>query len=126
MNRQCQFKKILVVKNRGLGDAVIGLSSVQFLRQSFPDAKIIYAIPGWTASLLQGPHTSADHIFALDLTSIKGYLSLFKELRNVDCVFELHQGGKTGKALSIFSKLLGFSYFFHNHHQVLCCKFSSL
>jgi heptosyltransferase-2 len=115
----CHFKKILVVKNRGLGDAVMGLSSLQFLVKCFPEAKIVYAVPAWVAPLFHEVDIAADEVFPLNLSSTGSYVRfvsfLFKE--KFDCIIELHQGGKTGKIFSLLKPFLGYNYFFHNHHQ---------
>ncbi len=43
--------KILVIKNRALGDAILTLGAIQYLSALMPEAQITYAVPGWVDPL---------------------------------------------------------------------------
>ena len=113
-------KNILIVKNRAMGDAVMGLSTVSYTRKLYPDAHIIYGVPAWVSPLFVNTQNDADEILPIKLKTILDYIYLFITLRkkNISLIFEMHQAGRTHKFFSLYS-LLSFRsclYFFHNHH----------
>ncbi|MBY0316430.1 MAG: hypothetical protein K2Q26_12960 [Bdellovibrionales bacterium] len=112
-------KKLLVVKNRALGDAVISLSTLNYLRQILPNTEIIYAVPRWTFPLFQNVETSADQIIPFDLKTPLDWWKAFRMLNRleVDCVFEMFQSGRTQKFFKLYSRLKGIPYLPHNHHK---------
>ena len=112
-------KKLLVIKNRNLGDAIIGLSSISWIKSVLPDVNITYAVPEWISPLFKKVKTDADEIFPFSLKSLLDYPRIWKWLvaNNFDMVIELHQSGRTGKFFSFFSKLKQVPYYFHNHHD---------
>jgi len=112
-------QNILVVKNRAMGDSIIGLAAVQYLRELFPNARIIYALPCWMVPLYDKVEIAADEVMGLSLTSIGDWLRLWKTLKNkrVDLIYELFQSGRTSKFFSLYSFLMGVQYNFHNHHK---------
>lgn len=107
-----------LVKNRALGDSIMGLASVRYLRSLFPKSTIIYAIPQWTAELYQNISTEADLIYPLKMDTFNDILNLYTDLINlkVDCIHELHQSGTGRKVFSFFSLLNNIPYTAHNHH----------
>lgn len=107
-----------LVKNRALGDSVMGLSALSYLRSLYPKSTIIYAIPQWTTDLYVNVKTDADIIYPLKLDSLNDCLDLFTDLINlkVDYIHEMHQSGRGEKIFGIFSLLTGKAYTFHNHH----------
>jgi len=109
---------ILVVKNRALGDSVIGLSAIQYIRELFPQAHIIYGVPSWIAPLYGNIKTAADEVMPLDLNSLGDWTRLWRELsrRKVDTVHELFQSGRTAKFFKIYCLLKNVQYTYHNHH----------
>lgn len=107
-----------LVKNRALGDSVMGLSSVQYLRALYPDSIIIYAVPDWVAPLYKNVKTDADIIYPLKLKSLWDVVEFYTDLINlkVDAIHEMHQSGTGKKVFSLFSFIKNIPYTFHNHH----------
>jgi heptosyltransferase-2 len=109
---------ILIVKNRALGDSVMGLSAVQYLRTLHPQANIIYAVPQWVAPLYKDVTTEADSIYPLSLKKTLDLWKLFNDLRKmkVTHIHEMHQSGRGAKFFKTIAMLLRVPYTFHNHH----------
>lgn len=109
---------IMLVKNRALGDSIMGLSAVQYLKLLYPESNIIYAVPQWIAPLYEESETKASKIYPLKLATLKDILKLFKDIRElkVDHIHEMHQSGRGAKIFKIISFLLGIRYTAHNHH----------
>jgi len=109
---------IFLVKNRALGDSIMGLSAVSYFRKLYPKSTIIYAVPQWTAELYLKIKTDADVIYPLDLSSISSILDLYTDLINfkVDAIHEMHQSGTGRKVFSFISAMLNIPYTAHNHH----------
>jgi heptosyltransferase-2 len=112
-------KSILLVKNRAMGDAIMGLGTAQYLRKLFPDCKIIYAIPQWITPLFKQLETEVDEFFELNLKSLDDFLSCYQSLLDLrpDVVMELFQSGRTRKLFGLYSFLTGTPYYAHNHHK---------
>lgn len=113
-------QNILIVKNRAMGDAIMGTSAVSYLRSLYPEAKIYYAVPSWVSPLFEHTTTDADEIIPIKLFGFKDFFHMWKILRlkRIDCIYEMHQSGRTAKFFRLY-KLLHFfkvKYFFHNHH----------
>lgn len=109
---------ILLVKNRALGDSVMGLSAVSYLKLLYPKSNIIYAVPQWITPLYSEVSTSADMIYPLKLSTIGGILKLFKDIKDlkVDHIHEMHQSGRGSKIFKLISLFLKIRYTAHNHH----------
>lgn len=109
---------LLVIKNRALGDSVITLGTIQYLRETLKDTEIIYAVPSWTYPLYKNVQTSAHKVIPLDFKSMGNWWESYKALRGfqVDSVLELFQSGRTSKFFGLLSKLGLIKYYFHNHH----------
>lgn len=109
---------IFIVKNRALGDSIMGLSSVQYLRHLYPKANIIYAVPQWIAPLYQDVQTGADAIYPLSLKNVHDVFTLFDDMMSmkVDYIHEMHQSGRGSKVFKFYALLKGIPYSFHNHH----------
>lgn len=103
---------IFLVKNRALGDSIMGLSTVSYFRKLYPKSTIIYAVPQWTAELYLKIKTDADVIYPLDLSSISSILNLYTDLINfkVDAIHEMHQSGTGKKVFSFISSMLNIPY----------------
>jgi len=110
---------ILVVKYRALGDSVMGLSTISYLRSIYPNSKIYYGIRDWTAKLYSEVQTDADGIIPITIEKLSDYYKLYKVLKRleIDHVHELHLSGRTKKIFTLFKYILGFKYTFHNHHE---------
>lgn len=109
---------IMLVKNRALGDSIMGLSAVQYLKLLYPESNIIYAVPQWIAPLYRESMTASDSIYPLKLASFSDALKLFKDIRRlkIDHIHEMHQSGRGAKFFRGISLLLGIRYTAHNHH----------
>jgi heptosyltransferase-2 len=110
---------LLVVKNRAMGDSIIGLSTLQYLRDILPNTHIIYAVPSWIKPLYDNVETAADEIIEINLKTLSDFPKLWKNLKQykIDTVFELFQSGRTQKFFKIWEKVGGPSYVAHNHHN---------
>jgi heptosyltransferase-2 len=109
---------ILIVKNRALGDSIMGLSSVQYLRKLYPKANIIYAVPQWVAPLYINTVTEANEIYPLRLNSLKDIYQFSRDLKKlkIDHIHEMQQSGRGAKIFKILSIVMRIPYTFHNHH----------
>jgi len=112
-------KRILVLKNRAIGDSLIGLSCLKYLKHLYPDAKITYALPEGITPIFKNINSFADEVLSFDLSSFSGMLKLLSQVlsKKFDIIFELHQGGRSGKLLEIFSDISGTPYYYHNHNK---------
>jgi heptosyltransferase-2 len=114
-------QNIVIVKNRALGDSVMGLGAVSYLRSLFPQKKIIYAVPKWIAPLYNETKTSADIIYPLSLNSLRDIFKVyldFKKLK-VDHIHEMQQSGRGRKFFKLIAFFLGIPYTAHNHHLLI-------
>ena len=109
---------ILLVKNRALGDSIMGLSAVQYLKQIHPQSNIIYAVPQWIAPLYSEAITAADAIYSIKLKNIVDIIALYRDLSRlkIQHIHEMHQTGRGAKIFKIISFLMGIKYTAHNHH----------
>lgn len=109
---------ILVVKHRAMGDAIIGLSTIQYLKQQYPEAKITYITPKWITPLFNQVKTHADSIEGIKLDSLSDWWNTYMLIHriNPDCIFEMFQSGRTKKFFKFYSAMKGIPYFAHNHH----------
>lgn len=113
------MRTLLVIKYRALGDSVISLGTLQYLREVLPDTKIIFATPWWTADLYSKVKISADEVFGFRLKKPADWFSMWHRLRRreIDGVLELFQSGRTSTFFNFYSPLNGTPYFAHNHHK---------
>ena len=111
-------KVILLVKNRALGDSIMGLSSLSYLRSLYPDAKIIYGVPKWVAPVYDLCQIDADESLPLDFSTLVSWWKLWWNLKkkSVDLVYEMHLSGRSKKFFDLFSSFNAIYYHFHNHH----------
>lgn len=109
---------IFILKYRALGDSIMGLSTISYLRSIYPNSKIYYGVRGWTAGLYERVETDADGIIPVRFDSFSDYFKMWKlfKLLKVDHIHEMHLSGRTKKFCSIYSKLTGTKYTYHNHH----------
>ncbi|MCY4643151.1 MAG: hypothetical protein OXB88_00890, partial [Bacteriovoracales bacterium] len=109
---------ILIVKNRGLGDAIITLGACAYMRELFPKARLVLGTPSWVAPLFKGVSTVCDEIFPIELKTLRDGIDLWQKVRALspDLVHECHQSGRTGKFFKLFSFFHGADYSFYNHH----------
>ena len=109
-------EKIVVVKNRGMGDSIMGLSALSYIRTLFPDALIAYALPPWICPLYSNVETDADEIWPLSLKGAKDWLKSWRQLAGTDIVYEMFQSGRTGTFFGWYRRFHRCSYLYHNHH----------
>ena len=112
------YKNILVVKNRAMGDSIMGLSTISYIRKLYPKAKIYYALPSWIVPMYENVNTDADEVIRLDLKTMGDWPKVWKRVSslNIDLVYEMHQAGRTAKFFNLYSFFKRIPYFFHNHH----------
>lgn len=111
--------RILVVKNRAMGDSLIGLSSLQYIREIYPEATLFYGLPSWIIPLYENFQNRYFTCVDVDLNSWKSYKKLWQFLKeeDIDLVLELNQKRRTARFLKATTFLLGIPYIFHNHHK---------
>lgn len=109
---------IMLVKNRALGDSIMGLAAVSYLKQLYPNSNIIYAVPQWIAPLYSDSKSKATIIYPLSLTNFKDGWKLLNDLgrMKVDHVHEMHQSGRGSKFFKWICFFSGIRYTAHNHH----------
>ncbi len=110
--------KILIVKNRALGDSIIGLGTIAYIRSLFPSAEIIYCVPSWISPMYSKVEIAANRVMAFDLKSpfdwIRYLLLLYR--KKFDLIIELHQSGRTRSFFQFLSMFAKVPYIFHNHN----------
>ena len=86
-------KNILDVKHGALGDAVIGLSIITYLKNSLANSKVFYLVPLWVFPLLQSVNTDADGLLPIKMDSLLDALKSFWLLmaNKYDLIVELYQ-----------------------------------
>jgi heptosyltransferase II len=111
-------QNILLVKNRAMGDSLMGLSTVQLLLEEFPEATIYYALPNWIVPLYKYFSHPRVKFLALKLDNLNQMVETYLQVRalRIDVIFELHLAGRSSKFFSLLSRLTGIAYGFHNHH----------
>lgn len=112
-------ENILIVKNRAMGDSVMGLSTVTYIKSLYPDAKVYYAIPAWIVPLYKNVKTDVDEFIPLDLKNLFGWWKLRKVFfeKRIDLIYEMHLSGRTEKFFNLYNKVYKVPYHFHNHHK---------
>jgi heptosyltransferase-2 len=112
------FQKILIVKNRAMGDAVMGLGAVQYLKKIYPNSVIAYGIPAWVGPLFSKVKTAADLNIALDFSSAKNTWQTYRKISSFapDYIHELHATGTGIKFFNLYQFIHRSKYTFHNHH----------
>ena len=111
-------KTLLIVKNRALGDSVMTLATMQYLKDKLPNTKLLYGVPKWIAPLYDNVQTVADEIIPIDFSGPLKW-SQMKSLyhqKKVDTVLELFQSGRTAIFFKLWSFFAGPKYYYHNHH----------
>lgn len=105
--------QFLFVKKRALGDSIMGLSALQYLKEIRPHWHITYAVPAWIYPLYKNVKTAADQIIP-----INGTLDFYQRILEVypNAIHEMHQSGSSEKLLRVYSFFKSIPYTFHNHH----------
>ncbi len=112
-------QRILLLKNRALGDAILTIAAGNFLRYHFPDAQLIFATPAWTSPVFKQLKHPWDQVIGINLTSYRGQEDFFNYLLNnrFDLIYEFSQRASSARLLSLYAKSRGLPYLFHNHHH---------
>jgi heptosyltransferase-2 len=115
------FQKILIVKNRAMGDAVMGLSTIQYLKKIYPNSEIAYGIPAWVEPLFSKAKTAADLVIPLNFHNPKNIWITYNKIRNFNpnYIHELHATGSGIKFFKLYQFIHHCKYTFHNHHLKL-------
>jgi heptosyltransferase-2 len=118
MNKSLTPKKILVVKNRAMGDAVLGLSAIQYLKKCLPSVHITYATPEWMVDLFRTDLSEIDQVIPLNFSGAISWAKTFLELKksHYDVILELNQSGRSGHFFKMYSLVNSVPYYFHNHN----------
>jgi ADP-heptose:LPS heptosyltransferase len=113
-----QFERILIVKNRALGDSIFGLSVFAYLKSKFPNAHLTYALPSWIVPLYQKVESDVDSFLPMNLKTLGGQFNFLKAIRKgkFDLVIELHDNPRSHRLLEIARFFFGIKLFHHNHH----------
>jgi lipopolysaccharide heptosyltransferase II len=85
--------RVLVVRLRSIGDAVLSTASLIALRRFLPEARIDILLEDWVAPVLEG-FDAVDNVISLKKGDLKSRLKIARELRRnrYDVVFNLHGG----------------------------------
>jgi len=123
-------ERILLIRLRSIGDAVLTTPSLTALRRFLPNARIDILLEDWVAPVLEGVDT-ADNIILFSPENIFARLKLARRLRasRYDIVYNLH-GGTTSTFLTYASGArhrVGFGHyrysFLYNHLGVPALEF---
>ena len=111
---------IFVFKNRALGDSIISLGAIQYLKRNFPDTKVTFGVPKWVFPLFTNLETEADEILPVDLANFQQWLTFYSKLKGSkpDVIIELFQSGRGKKFGHVYQMLSSATrYFGNNHHK---------
>lgn len=115
-------RRILIIRLRSIGDAVLATPSLIALRRFLPDAQIDILLEDWVAPLLED-FDAVDNVISFKKDDLKSRLQTAWQIRrnNYDIVFNFHGGTTSGFFVraSGAQHRIGFSHyrytFFHNH-----------
>lgn len=98
-----RVERVLLVRLRSIGDAVLATPAIHALRRMLPDARIDLLLEDWVAPLFDGPR-EASGIISVPRGSLSARLALARKLRaaRYDVAFDLH-GGTTASLLTFAS-----------------------
>jgi lipopolysaccharide heptosyltransferase II len=98
-----RVERVLLVRLRSIGDAVLATPAIHALRRMLPDARIDLLLEDWVAPLFDGPR-EASSIVSVQRGKLRARLALAHKLRatRYDVVFDLH-GGTTASLLAFAS-----------------------
>lgn len=109
------FKKILIIKLREIGDTVLATPAIKAIRRSFPDCFLSIVVPKTSSGVLfNNPHL--DEIVSYDRKrSIRDYLSLIWRLRKrkFDLAINLHASHRS----ALIAYLSGARFRVVNNHN---------
>jgi heptosyltransferase II len=110
---------IALFKNRSLGDALMTLSSIQYLKTVLPKAQIHVFFPTWIIPIFKNYADEQVIFHAVDAKSVKGLWQLKKNLDQLkpSWVYHFHCCGRLSHFLKIYTRLRSLPYHFHSHHH---------
>ncbi|RYG00372.1 MAG: lipopolysaccharide heptosyltransferase family protein, partial [Chitinophagaceae bacterium] len=82
MTSASDIKKILVIRFRRVGDAVLGTSLCSSLRKTFPHAEIHYLLNSLIATLYEG-HPDIDKVIKFDAKDDKSFLRYIRRVWSI-------------------------------------------
>lgn len=110
-------RSILVIKLRGMGDAIFSFSAIEKLKEVFPDSEITYFVPPEFKDLFNKLDTEGVEVVTFNIRKPLGYLEFiwFLLSNSFDYIIELDQLGRTRKLFSVLkfflrSKVFGSRY----------------
>lgn len=93
-------RRVLVIRLRSIGDAVLATPALKALRRSLPNARIDFLLEDWVAPLFEG-FEEADNIISIGTDSASRWRTALSLRQNrYDVVFNLH-GGSTSSFLAL-------------------------
>ncbi|MBF0312277.1 MAG: glycosyltransferase family 9 protein [Oligoflexia bacterium] len=111
------MRDLLFVKYRALGDSLIGLGALAFVRER-EERRIVYAIPAWIVPLYRYLETPADVVMPLALESVQGWIeSARQQWGKIERIHEFHQNGRSALFCRMLAMAKGARYTFYNHHK---------
>lgn len=107
--------KILLIKNRALGDCIMGLATAQYLTHF---ADVHYLVPKWIFSVFKSYPETHIKIRPSRFEKLSGWFAIFKILQRekYDLIIDLHQSSRSKYFFKLLSPLFKNKYFFYNHH----------
>jgi lipopolysaccharide heptosyltransferase II len=107
-------QRILLIRLRSIGDAVLTTPAITALRRFLPDAQIDILLEDWVAPVLEG-FPGIDNIITFSAGSIPGRFQTIRKLRrnNYDVIYNLH-GGTTSTFLTWLARAkhkVGFGHY---------------
>jgi lipopolysaccharide heptosyltransferase II len=108
---------ILVIKYRPIGDSIMGLSTIHYLKKLFPDSEITYMVQKNILPIFPNNYTSVNYK-SLSF-SLKDWIKTFYFFKKnrFDIILELQQTGKSRNFFKLFSRFLPVNYYYHNHNH---------
>lgn len=112
--------KVLILKNRAMGDSILTLSSVQYFKKLFPKSYIYFGVPKWVAPIFNSSKGAFDEVLPLELNSLPDYTDLFKFILNkkITVVIELFPRGSSQKFFKLISSISTVRYIYRDYHQL--------
>ena len=111
---------ILAFKNRALGDSVISLGAIQYLKKNIPNAQIVFGVPSWVFPLFDQLDTAADKIIPVNLKSFSSWRSFYQAVGKLspDMIIESFFQSGRGKKFGAIYQALNWKtkYYGNNHH----------
>ena len=111
-------KKILILKLQSIGDSILALPHISFLRRIFPDAEIVYGTNKKIPVLYREVEIDANKVITIYINGIAGWCRTFFALKRqkFDLIIELFQRKSSSRFFKFFSFVTGTPYFYQNNY----------